>query len=339
MTKTHIPYPSTNQFHSVVKQVRDTCKYHSAPLPKLTFHGTVKLHGTNAGISFNAGNPSDFWVQSRSNIISPESDNNGFAAYIHKNRDVISKLMQLVNGYSAPGQVMSVYGEWCGGNIQKNVAVTQLERMFVIFGISIVSGDTTTWFNPIMIANALYPIINELNSIRTFNINKFEIYQIDIDFANPELSQNVLVDYTNKVEAECPVGKYFGVSGVGEGIVWRNHDFWYKQELFFKVKGEKHSESKVKSLAEVDVEKIQNVKLLAEAIVTDHRLEKKFDELKGERDSISNDDMGSFLKLVNTDVLKEELDRIVASDLEVKSVMKAVSGIARNWFMKTVNKV
>lgn len=38
-------FSSIQQFSGVVKWVRDNCKYHGTPLPKLTFSGSVKLHG------------------------------------------------------------------------------------------------------------------------------------------------------------------------------------------------------------------------------------------------------------------------------------------------------
>jgi hypothetical protein len=32
---------------------------------------------------------------------------------------------------------ITIYGEWCGGNIQKGVGITNLEKSFFIFGVKI----------------------------------------------------------------------------------------------------------------------------------------------------------------------------------------------------------
>jgi hypothetical protein len=83
--KKMIKFPSIEQFRSVVATVLrqynfagldengDAIYDTTKPKPTLTFKGTVKLHGTNAGVSFKYGydNTSEYWVQSRENIITP----------------------------------------------------------------------------------------------------------------------------------------------------------------------------------------------------------------------------------------------------------------------------
>ena len=78
--KKMIKYPSIEQFRTVVSNVNRRYNFvgldengeaiydPSLPKPTLTFKGTVKLHGTNAGVSFNE---SGYWIQSRENIITP----------------------------------------------------------------------------------------------------------------------------------------------------------------------------------------------------------------------------------------------------------------------------
>ena len=87
--KKMISYPSTPQFRDVVGTINrhfsfvglddngDAIYDHSKTKPVLKFIGTVKLHGTSASVIFN--DISGIWVQSRSNIITPQSDNAGFA--------------------------------------------------------------------------------------------------------------------------------------------------------------------------------------------------------------------------------------------------------------------
>jgi hypothetical protein len=155
-----------------------------------------------------------------------------------------------------------------------------------------------------------------------------------IDFSRPEEFQNDLVDLTVKVEQQCPVALAHGVDGIGEGIVWwaAPTDDFNTEGLYFKVKGEKHSETKVKTLAAVDVEKIGNIRELVVTIATAHRMEKK---LEGILVDIKN--TGIFLKAVTEDVMKEESDTIEASGLPKTEVMRGVSMAAKQFFMERVN--
>src|SRR5690606_12047119 len=93
----------------------------------------------------------------------------------------------------------------------------------------------------------------------------------------PELAQNYLISLTEQGEEECPVAKSFGISGIGEGIVWSCE---YQDSVYrFKVKGEKHSATKVKKLAEVDVEKIQSIDSFVEYACTENRLNQAIEQV------------------------------------------------------------
>ena len=130
-----------------------------------------------------------------------------------------------------------------------------------------------------------------------------------------------------------------GVSGVGEGVVWwpQACDHFNVDGLQFKVKGEKHSETKVKTLAAVDVEKLETIRVLVDTILTDHRLEKRLEALKEQGLGLDVKNTGAFLKLVGTDVYKEEKDTIEASGLDNKDVMGAVQKKAKQWWMEKLN--
>ena len=94
--KKHISFPSIEQFRNIVADINRTYNFvgldengeaiydPARPKPVLTFKGTVKLHGTNAGVSFNM--LEGMWAQSRENIITPEKDNAGFAFFVETNR-------------------------------------------------------------------------------------------------------------------------------------------------------------------------------------------------------------------------------------------------------------
>jgi hypothetical protein len=196
--------------------------------------------------------------------------------------------------------------------------------MFVIFGIKIVSGDKYIWLDKA----SFNLFVNEEK--RIFNINNFQTYFACIDFNNPEEIQNQLISLTIDVENECPVGKHFGVSGIGEGIVWKCDT---NPELVFKVKGEKHTVSKVKKLASVDVEEIENIKGFVEYACTEERMNQGITKLEesGLQADIKN--MSAFLKWVVGDIFKEESDTIVKNQLDAKKIPKYICDKAKKWFM------
>jgi hypothetical protein len=339
-----IPFPDIEQYRNVIKLVRDRCQYEGRPLPTLRFNGTVKLHGTNASVVYRNGDPEiDIQVQSRNGIITPQADTPyRFASYVYST-DGVGSFGVLGNNlrimHPAVIEPVAVYGEWCGGNIQKNVAINGLPKMFVVFAIRVYRGRDadghdrrSEWFSKEEIQFALH-------GTGLQSIYDYPFWEMDIDFARPEIAQDKLGKLTHAVELECPVGKAHGNSGVGEGIVW-----WAvptpnfnTHGLVFKVKGEKHSESKVKTLAPVDVEKINNMRELVATILTEHRLEKKLDEFKAQGFEIDIKFTGQFLKLVSVDVNKEEADTIEASGLDRKAVMAMVAQETRQYWMKVIN--
>lgn len=125
---------------------------------------------------------------------------------------------------------------------------------------------------------------------------------------------------------------------VGEGIVW-SAELSPGEIVRFKVKGEKHSSSKVKKLASVDTEKLNSIKEFVEYAVTENRLNQGIEQVfttKGE--TPVNTRTGEFVKWVSSDVIKEELDTIVANGLEPKDVGGPVSKKAAQWFKEYLDK-
>lgn len=346
MTKKHISFPSIEQFRNVIANINRQFNFTgldeqgepmydpTLPKPVLTFTGTVKLHGTNAGVCYNAID--GLWAQSRENIITPEKDNAGFAFFVESTKDVFITLVDMVSKRSnvdLKTNTVSIYGEWCGGNIQKGVGITNLPKSFFIFGVKVspmvdyndevaVKNNPAYWVDSTDLGNS---------DVKIYNISDFENYSIEIDFNMPQLVQNKLSELTIVVEEECPVAKAFGFTGIGEGIVWACE---YKGVVYrFKVKGEKHSSSKVKVLAAVDTDKLNSIKDFVDYAVTESRfnqaLEKTFNG-----DPIDVKKMGDLIRWVVTDVTKEEMDTMVANNIEPKDVNKYVSSKVREMFFK-----
>ena len=356
-----IKFPSINQLRNTVKKVSDRSKYHGVSNPVLKFTGTVKLHGTNAGVVQDL-QTNEIWFQSRENVITPEKDNAGFAGWGTDKINALKKLIVIsagVYGFNNvnQGDRLAIYGEWCGGSIQKKVAITGLKKMFVVFGIRIIpkgvditddedvnETDNSYWFSVEQLKNVATKFDAETvndDEDNIYFIHSFKSWEVEIDFNRPDMITNQLIQITDEVEKECPVGKEFGSIGVGEGVVWNCDTVWKDndgneirtKDLTFKVKGQKHSESKVKQTASVDVELMNSIMEFVDSTVTDHRLEKKLDTLRERGFDVSPKNTGEFIKIVAKDILDEEGDTLEASNLDWKKVAPHVATKARSWFL------
>lgn len=303
---------------------------HTTDYPTLRFTGTVKIHGTNAQITYKKG--LGIQVGKRSSLIGQDQlgAHFGFNQFVQVQyqQEFIDWFEELEKFYGlTESQQLIIYGEWAGGNIQRGVAVTQLPKSFYIFGVRILEeiNDELTSSDLIVKNLPACPVD------RVYNINEFPTYEIDIDFNNPKASQNELVEITNKVEEECPVASQLGISGIGEGVVWKNEE----TGLMFKVKGEKHSVSGVKILAEVDPAVLQNIQDFVSHVVTENRVKQAIQETE----AITKQDTGKLLKWVSQDIITEESDVLKASGLEWKQVASGVSNRARLMFFLEIDKL
>jgi hypothetical protein len=184
----------------------------NAKLPTLTFEGTVKLHGTNAAICYN--HEDGVWAQSKKLIITPEKDNAGFAFYVEQHKpELLSVIFQIAGkDMDLTNNTISVYGEWCGGNIQKGVAINGLEKMFVVFGCKVTPHDED---KPAYWIDSFTP---NNKHIHLYHVSTFGTETIEIDFNAPEKAVERLRELTQAVEDKCPAGEYFGVVGVGNVV-------------------------------------------------------------------------------------------------------------------------
>ena len=72
--------------------------------------------------------------------------------------------------------------------------------------------------------------------------------------------------YPESPEKRCPAGAFFGVEGVGEGVVWRCITPGFQRpEFWFKVKGEKHSVTRVKKLAPANTQRMDSIESFLDA--------------------------------------------------------------------------
>ena len=329
-------YPKIRSYKDVIYEVKRRYKYSGGELPTLSFTGTVKLHGSNLGVCF----PPDGEVgyQSRNQPISYHDDNYGFVHEMTDNNfvaefaPILESLRKDINDHTSN---VVIYGEWCGKGIQDTVAISELPKMFVIFDILIRKSDEESYYLDLR----EYKWV-ELKGCNVFNIHNFPTYEMDIDFSQPHNYQNDLINLTEMVEKQCPVGFTFGVTGVGEGLVWKPNDMsLYDGEIMFKVKGTKHSDSKVKVLAEVDVEKLNSVKEFLDRVITDHRMEKGIDYLNEMHMEVIKPNTGKFLSWMFADVMDEEADVLEASELTRKDFSRDLGERCRKWYLNRCDEI
>lgn len=330
-------YHKIGQFKDVVRNVRMKANfkgmdenmepiYEETTKPDIFFMGTVKLHGTNAQISYDG---KTMLAGKRGSLIDEEAltEHFGFNQFVqvtHK-QYFLELMSELHSKYCKENQQIMLYGEYAGNGIQKNVGVSKLEKAFYIFDCKVWDKDTdkNEWLD---ISAWEFEVEN------IYNIHEFPTYRLEIDFNQPQNFQNKLIEITEAVEKECPVAKKFGVSGgVGEGVVWTG--FWKDEKYIFKVKGEKHSTSKVKTLASVDPEIVKSIYEFVEYAVTPNRVNQGIKEVT----ATDKKDTPKLLKWVANDIISEEDDVLRANNLEWKQVAREVSVQVRQHFFSKLD--
>ncbi len=334
-------YSKTRQFRDIVKEVQHQAAHLGTKAPILQFRGTVKLHGSNTGIGFNT-NDNALSTQSREQELSLENDFMGFTHYVEDTKvEWTTFLHELACKYETC-QVM-VYGEWVGKGVQNTCAINETEvRYFFPFSFKALTGveidvetgtQEFTWKEiPFKeISNAF----EDAHILNALPIEMFKCFNILIDFENPHLSINTLDQLTKEVEDECPVAKAFRITGIGEGIVWHNEQYGYR----FKTKGEKHSVTKVKTLAvltEEDIARINTAGSLADTLCTQARLEQGIHALAERGLGTEMKNIGEYLKWINKDIMSEEGDLIEALGGSTKLLNTNITKKAKQFYMSFV---
>jgi hypothetical protein len=357
-------FGSIESLRNVVANVRRWTDFHKTAAPTITFKGTVKLHGSNGGVTVT---PDGLIAQSRNNILDLNNDNAGFAQFVA--RDISTHAFALLAHYlhyqDKPGVHVEegaenhyiFYGEWCGGSIQKGVALNELPKHFVIFAVRDTDTDemvTIDWQSLLIESDVVskgfqkaHPtfseqtILDRLHAAGVYLIDEARPQFITIDFANPEKVTQDLEERTLAYEEECPWAALFGVKGIGEGIVWMpTGEFADKREWAFKVKGllhQKSNKTKPTNLVHVDPVKVEKVAELIAEILPEWRLEQGISEVKQANGGvISTKNMGEFLQWISRDILKEHSDTIANNEFDwKKDISPKVIQTARDYFLRS----
>ncbi|KAL8772008.1 MAG: hypothetical protein Q9209_002673 [Squamulea sp. 1 TL-2023] len=312
------------------------CKMLAPETRTIPITGTVKLHG--AHVDWVISHNNSIRVQSRNMLeLTVQNDNYGFAAFSQPIHNVILTLREdIVRRYTQlrpdlaidPDYPVIIAGEWCGQGVQKGMAVSQLPRHFVIISIRI---------NDVWVSETDYSDIHdEANGI--YHIGKAGCYQLDLDSEDINSSEAAIQAIVTNVERTCPYGLVRGVTGPGEGIVWKARDHMDNPDMWFKYKGDSiavsHDWKNVKlpevAVAASNPEREYN---FAKSVVTERRLEQGLEYL-AEIGTARKDGLGKFLAWVQKDVLVEEKIEMGARGIGQGKLKPAIRSIAKAWYNK-----
>lgn len=356
-----IKYSSIGQYRNVVKSIQMNARYigkdddgkakYNANIeaPTLEVVASEKIHGTNGSVCYSI--PDGFWVQSKENIITVAKDNAGCALWAVTNRDTwLNIIDSLATHYSINlnKYIITVYFEWAGGSIQKKSACTSLDKRAILFQHFKVSPIEPTVQDDenaedeqaYWLETRLYNDLVSAESSGIYNIMNYKVYRFNVDFENPALSQNQFSEIIAGIEANSPYGEAMGVKdNIGEGIVCT---LKYNGKLHkFKVKGEKHAGSKVKTLKVVDEAKELAKIEFANYACSASRLEQAWQTVFGIDNSIMLPDIkatGDIIRTVIKDIMKEELDVMADMGVEPKEVNSKIGLITRRWFIAKLDE-
>lgn len=340
-----IEFGSIGDFSKISKSIAHESKNQnniSLSYPVLDAIGAEKIHGTNFSVCYNLHD--GIWFQKKTEIINLKMDNAGSAFFGLTHSDILIKLIKsLATEYKIDLNTNSIalFGEWAGNGVISKSAVSGLDKQFYLFQhfkVSPINEEKRlkeTYWEETKVNNVWI----ESKEDKIYNLMNFKTYKLTIDFNNPSLYQNKMIELVNELEKNSPVGQELGINNnIGEGIVFtvkfKNH------VLKWKVKGTKHSNSHVKTLKQVDNVKEQLKIDIAAKVTPAWRLEQMFEEandcMNGGIASVKN--MSVFLRKVIADVIKEDIDLLVDNNLELKDVDSKIAKISRNWYLEQINE-
>ncbi|ABW25380.1 RNA ligase family protein [Acaryochloris marina] len=314
-------WPSVELLHNVRRSLMAL-----EATPMVTYRAKIKLDGTNAGVQiFSDGRVA---AQSRSQIITPDDDNMGFAQWVSQQMDYFAPL--------AGHEHITIFGEWCGRGIQKRTSISKIDRrIFTVFAVQyggVENEVAKLEIDPDKISQLLpsHPDIFVL---------PFMGEPLTLDFGNRDQLEsvaNAINQLVSEVEQIDPwVKATFGIEGLGEGLVLYPQtqtrvDRLTYPELMFKAKGEKHQVVKTKQPVQLDPEFVKSIDEFVALMVTPARLEQGLSESC--QGPLEMKQLGGFLKWLAQDVQKESEAELEAAKLSWKDVNKAVTHSGKSWF-------
>jgi hypothetical protein len=307
------------------------------PLEHIPIIGTVKLHGTHADILIHSDNTITFQSRNLTNL-SIDKDNQGFAAAMSSKTTALLELRDLylarwkeLNPTSAlnPSAPVIIAGEWIGTKIQKDVAIAQLSRRFVIVSVNI----NSTWQKDQNYTDISLPHHD------IYNISRAGVYHATLYLEDIKRTAEEVERLAEEVAARCPFAATFGINGDGEGIVWKlvPEEYNANPALWFKSKAGKFKPNFFRPPKKRNTtveEKRDNAAEMAAVWCSEQRMEQGCDMLREKDIERDLTGLGEWLKWVQEDVLVEERGQIKRTGVDEKELKIEVGKIGRMWYLE-----
>ncbi|KAF2451781.1 hypothetical protein P171DRAFT_426238 [Karstenula rhodostoma CBS 690.94] len=302
-----------------------------APVPII---GTVKLHGTHADILVSSND--NINLQSRNNALLLETaDNLGFAKAMSSKRPTILRLRDQflvrwkeLNREKALDTALpiTIAGEWVGEKIQKGVAISKLSRRLVIISAKI---------NGNWVADTDYADI-EAPEDGIFNVSRAGTYRSVLYPEEPQKTIDELEPLADAIAAQCPFAATFGLTGEGEGLVWKLVPYISDSDLWFKTKGGRFKPTFTPAPKKPPVDQAERreaAKGLAQAWCSEQRLQQGWDYLREKGIEQDMKGIGAFLKWLQLDILSEEKGYITEYKIDEEMLKKEIIGRGKPWYL------
>lgn len=357
----HYPFPKIPSFKNwwpsyekSTRQRQHTEKDEKEKPKSLRFLGSIKVHGTNAGL-IHRGSDNIIYGQGRNRTMTLDAGNQfGFAEwYTDTQRNLaLQYIFKWIREEFKvdSNQNIVLYGEFAGPDIQykpKNLAVKFLKNKS-FFGFACQTKPEGRWLDLRKMGANI-----ENRDLDIYNTFQFQQFEITIELT-PEGILNAgeeLKKMAQQVQDECPIGKALGIPNkVGEGIVfatnseegssWMSNVFKAKGSLFSESKDDDgpdpEHETKAKNSKETHRLKIQ---AFAKKHLTEHRMDKAWDALSETGQEIKLSFIPAFVEWLAHDVALEEKDAYEA--LQTKSFKEwktFVGEVAVPYFKKVLEE-
>ena len=320
----HQPWPSIESFANKINDVHEGIIL--GVIDNLEYRSKIKLHGTNAAI--HIAPDGEVVAQKRTSNIYIDQDNCGFAQWVENNKEYFHSLKTAYH--------VIIHGEWAGPRIQKNIAVSEIEKpIFAVFAIQcglLESGKAEYQIDPeeikIFLGENPCHILPWYSSIF---VNYYEHESLLKTREEIELQ-------VKEVERVDPwVADTFNINGTGEGLVFYPYfnSVGVKTDLLskfmFKAKGELHKVKKTKQLVPIDIETLSTLQEFAESFITEARLLQAVTEACENKYEVKY--IGSFLEWITNDIRKESINEIQKNNLKWKDVHKFINTTAKQWYI------
>ena len=297
-------------------------------LPVVNFKCLVKLHGTFAGVKYTK--KAGIQAMSKGNIITPQSDNAGFAFFVQQNLDYFEfMLSELIKNTET--KEINLMGEWAGPGVQKGVGINLIpEKSFFMFGLKFKNEEKSEWaIDPSVVLRKI------AEKDRIYSLYDFLTYDVEIDFNNPTQAKKELDEIRDQIDKECPVAKALGYIGNGEGIICTG--YVNDQRYIFKHKGESHSRKKPKQKKELDPKQQEKLQT-AETVTPAWRIEQGIQEIADTNNNgvLEMKHLGDVIKWVISDVIKEDIDVLTEDGFEIKEIQGFISKIVRDYVKEEI---